>query len=440
MQTNDQYTKPPPNVTEIEQSLLSACLMGDSEAVCEALKPEDFYKKSHKDILTAIKKLIDAGTDITIVTVIESLRECGCLGDCGGPEYVSSLLDIPLAVDIKYYANKVKDSRVKRDLIRNCHEIIKDCYEGSDFETLVDNARSRINNLTESALNIDFIGNHIKEITESAGERYEYIYKNPGITGISTGLPSFDDMTCGLQKTDLLLLAGRTSMGKTAFALNLTSNIAIKNNIPVGIFSLEMSKDQLHDRLASIESGVNLLKFRSGRFDKDDWGRITEAQEKIYNSPIIINDMANTTEEIRRAAFGMKRKYKIELMFLDYLQLVRLKSAERRDLALGELSRTLKLMAKELDIPIIALSQLNRSLDARTEKRPILSDLRDSGSLEQDADLVIFVYRDEVYNPTPENKGVAELLIRKQRNGPTGDVKLSWNDRTTRFYELSRRD
>ena len=440
MQTNDQYTQPPPNVTEIEQSLLAACLMGDSEAVCEALKPEDFYKKAHKDILTSIKKLIDAGTDITIITVIESLRERGCLGDCGGPEYVSSLLDIPLAVDIKYYANKVKDARVKRDLIRNCHEIIKDCYEGSDFETLVDNARSRINNLTESALNIDFIGNPIREITESAGERYEYIYQNPGITGIATGLPSFDDMTCGLQKTDLLLLAGRTSMGKTAFALNLTSHIAIKNNIPVGIFSLEMSKDQLHDRLASIESGVNLLKFRSGRFEKEDWERITAAQEKIYNSPIIINDMATTTDEIRRAAFGMKRKYNIELMFLDYLQLVRLKSAERRDLALGELSRTLKLMAKELDIPIIALSQLNRSLDARTDKRPILSDLRDSGSLEQDADLVIFVYRDEVYTPTPENKGVAELLIRKQRNGPTGDVKLSWNDRTTRFYELSRRD
>ena len=437
----ETYSKPPPNSTELEASILAACLMGDAAEICDLVCPDDFYKTAHRKIFESIQKLVLDETDITLVSVTELLRERQQLEASGGAVYVANILDCPLATDLKYSCRKLRDLTVRRNLIIKSHEIINKCFNSDDFDSLIDFSQKAIIDTTEQANRADEIGVTMSKLVEDAADDYEYIYKNPGITGISTDIGLLDDMTCGLQKSDLIILAGRPSMGKTAFALNLVHTISLKNKIPSGFISLEMAKAQLRDRLIAIDSGVNLLKFRSGRFDSEDWARITLAQGRYFESNIIINDTAYTPLEIRRAAMGMLRKHNIQILFIDYLQLAKLPKGERRDLEVGELSRSLKLLAKELNIPIVALSQLNRQLEQRGDKRPLLSDLRESGSLEQDADIVAFIYRDEVYNNAENNpkKGTAELLIRKQRNGPTGDIMLKWHDKTTRFYDLTNR-
>jgi len=437
----EAYAQTPPNSRELEESILAACLMGDAAEVCELVTPEDFYKTAHRRIFEAIQKLISDNTDINLVVLCDILRERGQIEAVGGASFVASILDCPLATDLKYSCRKLSDLTIRRNLIIKSHEIINKCFNSDDFDSLVDFSQKAIVDTTEKANRVDEIGVPMSKLVEDAADDYEYIYKNPGIIGLSTGIRLLDDMTCGFQKADLILLAGRPSMGKTAFALNLVHTISLKDKMPSGFISLEMPKAQLRDRLIAIDSGVNLLKFRSGRFDAEDWSRITLAQGRYFESNIVINDMAYTPQEIRRSAMGMLRKHNIKILFIDYIQLARLPKGERRDLEIGELSRSLKLLAKELNVPIIALSQLNRALEQRGDRRPLLSDLRESGSLEQDADLVMFIYRDEVYNTAPDNpkKGTAELLIRKQRNGPTGDILLKWHDKTTRFYELTNR-
>ena len=437
----------PPQSLEAEESILSAILVDNDTLpeILEILAPKDFYRSSHQKTFTAMTELFSRNEPVDLVTLTNILRERGWLEEIGGATYLANLVDtVPLAVNAQHYAKIVHDKACLRQLIEKSNAIAKRCFEDrGDVENVIDYAESSIFEISENKIKPSFypIGKIIELNIDALEERQG---NKALVTGVATGFTKLDELTAGLQKSDLIILAGRPGMGKTAFALNIAKNSAVDANIPVAIFSLEMSKEQLSFRMLSSEARIDSSRLRRGFITQDDWIKITDAAGFLSQAPIFIDDSPNITVlEIRAKSRRLKMENDIGLIIIDYLQLMKGRiSAERRDLEISEISRSLKALAKELDIPVLALSQLNRKLEERSDKRPQLADLRESGALEQDADVVAFIYRDELYNKDENNpnKGKAEIILAKQRNGPTGAAILTFLDTYTRFENYSPRE
>lgn len=437
----------PPQSLEAEESILSAILVDNDKLleILEILSPQDFYRSSHQKMFTAITELFSKDEPVDLVTLTNILRERGWLEGIGGAAYLANLVDtVPLAVNAQYYAKIIHEKACLRRLIEKTNAIAKRCFEDrGDVENVIDFAESSIFEISENKIKPAFypIGKIIEVNIDALEERQG---NKALVTGVSTGFTKIDELTAGLQKSDLVILAGRPGMGKTAFALNIAKNAAVDANIPVAIFSLEMSKEQLSFRMLSSEARIDSSRLRRGFITQDDWIKITDAAGFLSQAPIFIDDSPNITVlEIRAKSRRLKMESDVGLIIIDYIQLMKGRaSAERRDLEISEISRSLKALAKELDIPVLALSQLNRKLEERSDKRPQLADLRESGALEQDADIVAFIYRDELYNKDENNpnKGKAEIILAKQRNGPTGIAMLTFLDTYTRFENYSPRE
>lgn len=434
----------PPQSIEAEESILSAILIDNNTLldIVDILSPEDFYKSAHQKIFAAITELFSKNEPADLVTLTNILREQGRLEEIGGATYLASIVDaVPLAVNAQHYAKMVHDKACLRRLIEKANAIVKRCFEDQgNVDEAIDFAESSIFEISENKIKPAFypiskiIENNIDTLEERQGNKAL-------VTGVPTGYTLLDNMTSGFQKSDLLILAARPSMGKTALALNIARNVSVDANIPTAIFSLEMSKEQLSMRMLCSEARIDSSRLRSGFFSREDWDDLTEAAGLLSEAPIFIDDSPDISAmEIRAKARRLKMDKDIGLIIIDYLQLMKGRSsAERRDLEISEISRSLKALAKELDLPVLALSQLNRKLEERSDKRPQLSDLRESGALEQDADVVAFIYRDEVYNKDKNNpnRGKAELIVAKQRNGPVGMVPLAFLGTYTRFESLA---
>jgi len=432
--------KVPPQSLEAEDSLLSAILINNEALydVVEMLLPEDFYRSAHQKIYHAITELLAKNEPVDLVTLTNRLRQKNQLEEIGGAAYLAQLVDaVPLAINAQHHAKIIHDKACLRRLIEKANDIATQCFESQrDVEDLVDYAESAIFDIAGDKIQPAF--HPISTLIEQNIDALEEREGNKAlVTGIPTGFTDLDYLTSGLQKSDLIIIAARPSMGKTAFALNIARNAAVDAGVPVAVFSLEMSKEQLSMRMLCAEARVDSFRLRSGFLGKDDWGRLTDAAGILSDAPIYIDDSPDITAmSIRAKARRLSREKDLGLVIIDYLQLMRgTFTAERRDLEISEISRSLKALAKELNLPVVALSQLNRKLEERSDKRPQLSDLRESGALEQDSDLVAFIYRDEVYNKDEmnPNKNKAEILLKKQRNGPTGELILTFLNAYTRF-------
>jgi len=437
----------PPQNLEAEESILSAVLIDNDTLldVLEVLAPEDFYKSAHQKIFAAVAELFSRSEPVDLVTLSNILRAQNRLEEIGGATYLARLVDtVPLAVNAQHYAKIVHDKACLRRLIEKSNKIARRCFEDSDdVDNIIDFAESSIFEISENKIKPSFY--HIGKIIEGNIDALEERQGSKAlVTGVATGFTKIDELTAGFQQSDLIILAGRPGMGKTAFALNIAQHAAVDTNIPVALFSLEMSKEQLSMRMLSSEAQIDSAKMRRGFISQNDWMKITDAAGVLAEAPIFIDDSPDITAlEIRTKSRRLKMDQNIGMVIVDYIQLMKgSASAERRDLEISEISRSLKALAKELSIPVVALSQLNRELEKRSDKRPQLSDLRESGALEQDADVVAFIYRDELYNKDENNpkKGTAEVIIAKQRNGPTGFAPLKFWDAYTRFGDLSPQD
>jgi replicative DNA helicase len=438
-----QLQRIPPHSMEAEQSVLGSMLL-DKEAVAvaiEQLKGEDFYSDAHKEIFEAILILYDRGKPIDLVTLVEELRQRGTLDAVGGVAYVTDLsMAVPSTANIQHYVNIVEEKCILRRLIQASNEILKVSYEGQqELELILDLAEKMIFNISQKRTTQGF--EPIKEILLTAYEKIEELSKNKGkITGVPTGFKDFDLKTSGLNPSDFVLVAGRPSMGKTSFVLNIAQYAAIHANIPVGIFSLEMAKDQLVQRMLSSEANVELQKIRTGDLTESEWIKLVQSARPLSQAPIFIDDTPGlTVTQMRSKARRLKMEHGLGMIIIDYLQLMSGSGrVENRQQEISEISRSLKALARELQVPVVTLSQLSRAPEARTDHRPMLSDLRESGAIEQDADLVAFLYRDEYYNPDTEKKNIAEVIIAKQRNGPTGTVELVWLGQFTKFANYEK--
>jgi replicative DNA helicase len=429
----------PPQNVEAEESLLSA-ILGDNTVlieVVEILEPGDFYRSAHQKIYGAMCALFDRGDPIDTVTVKNRLKESGHLELVGGAASLARLWDVPPAVDAAHYAQIIHDKAVLRRLIEKSNAIAKRCFqEQGGADEILDFAEASIFEVADKRTRQSFYP--ISKLISANFDSLDEKQKNKSlVTGVPTGFTHLDNLTSGLQNSDLIILAARPSMGKTALALNIARNAAVDAGVPVAIFSLEMSKEQLSLRMLCAEARIDSSRLRGGFFTKEDWDRLTDAADCLSAAPIFIDDSASLSAlEVRAKARRLKMDKNLGLIIIDYLQLMQGRpGAERRDLEISDISRSLKALAKELQVPVLALSQLNRMLEQRTDKRPHLSDLRESGALEQDADVVAFIYRDEVYNKEETNprKGTAEIILAKQRNGPTGEVLLTFLNAYTRF-------
>ena len=433
----------PPQNIEAEESVLSRILLESATLleVVEILAPADFYRTSHQKIFAAMTDLFNRNEPIDTVTVANHLKESGQLEPVGGAAYLARLLDVPPAVDAPHYAKIIHDKAVLRRLIEKSNAIAKRCFlEQGNADDIVDYAEASIFEVTEKKARQAFYP--LSKLIDGNIDFLEEKQKNKSlVTGVPTGFTQLDHLTSGLQNSDLIILAGRPSMGKTALALNIARNAAVDGGVPVAIFSLEMSKEQLSLRMLCAEASIDSSRLRSGFFSMEDWERVTDAAGVLSAAPIFIDDSASLSAmDVRAKARRLKMEKNIGLIIIDYLQLMQGRAgAERRDLEISEISRGMKALAKEMSLPVIALSQLNRMLEQRTDKRPRLSDLRESGALEQDADVVAFIYRDEVYNKEETNprKGIAEVILAKQRNGPTGDALLTFLAAYTRFENMA---
>ena len=434
----------PPQHIEAEESLLSAILVDNTALleVVETLAPSDFYRTAHQKIFAAMSDLFNRGEPVDVVTLNNNLKEKGQLEAVGGPVYLARLLDaVPLAVNAQHYARIVHDKAVLRRLIEKANAITKRCFqEQGGADDIIDFAEASIFEVTEKKARQAFYP--LSKLIDSNIDFLEEKQKNKSlVTGVPTGFSHIDNLTSGLQNSDLIILAARPSMGKTALALNIARNAAVDAGVPVAIFSLEMSKEQLSLRLLCAEARIDSSRLRSGFFSMEDWERLTDAAGVLSAAPIFIDDSPSLSAmEVRAKARRLKMDKNIGLIIIDYLQLMQARgSAERRDLEISEISRSLKALAKEINLPVVALSQLNRMLEQRNDRRPRLSDLRETGALEQDADVVAFIYRDEVYNKEENNphKGTAEIILAKQRNGPIGEVRLTFLSVYTRFENMA---
>ncbi|HMK55095.1 MAG TPA: replicative DNA helicase [Dissulfurispiraceae bacterium] len=437
-------TKLPPQNIEAEQAVLGAIIL-DNEALpksLEILAQDDFYRESHRRLYRAILDLFEKNDPIDIVTVSDYLRKSGDIDIVGGVAYLSTLVDsVPTSANIRYHARIVREKALLRHLIRTATNITARVYEdSSDPDELVDNAERMIFEIAEQRTKTSFAT--MKDVIKDTFKMIEHLYdKKEAITGVASGFKDLDELTSGFQPGDLIVVGGRPGMGKTAFALNIAQNTAINMKEPVAVFSLEMSKEQLVMRMLCSESMVDSARVRKGFIGKEDWPKLTGAAGRLAEAPIFIDDSsALTVLEIRAKSRRLKMEHGgLSLVVVDYLQLMRSRgNFERREQEISEISRSLKALAKELKVPVVALSQLNRSVESRHEKIPTLADLRESGAIEQDADVIIFLYRDEVYNKnSPHNRGTADIIIAKQRSGPTGTVKLSFEASCTRFHDHS---
>ncbi len=437
--------KVPPHSIPAEQAVLGG-LMLDNEAwdqVADRVSEEDFYRRDHRLIFRAIRELAEADKPFDTLTLSEWLDNAGQLADAGGMAYLGEMAhNTPSAANIAAYADIVRENSVLRQLVRVGTDIANAAFvpEGRSSTELLDYAEQRVFQIAEQGRQgrQGFVA--IKDLLTRTVERIDELFQrdNP-ITGIPTGFNDFDDMTAGLQPSDLIIVAGRPSMGKTTFAMNIAEHAAIKHKVPTAVFSMEMPGEQLAMRLMSSLGRIDQHKVRTGKLDDDDWPRLTSAVAILAEAPLFIDDTpALTPTELRARARRLKREHGLGLIVIDYLQLMQAPGAgDNRTAEISEISRGLKALAKEMNVPVIALSQLNRSLEQRPNKRPVMSDLRESGAIEQDADMIVFIYRDEVYNEDSPDKGTAEIIIGKQRNGPIGMRRLTFLGQYTRFENFA---
>ena len=435
--------KLPPQNIEAEQSILGGVLIENDalNTVVEFLEDGDFYREAHQKIFKSMIALSEKNEPLDLITLTNELKKKKELEAIGGASYLAGLVEsVPTAANIAYYAKIVKEKSILRKLISAATEIVTKSYqESKDLEAFLDEAEQAIFRISENQVRPAFYP--IKEIVKESFKVIERLYeKKELITGVPSGFKDLDRKTAGFQNAELIIVAGRPSMGKTALCLNIAQHAAINSKIPTAIFSLEMSKEQLAIRMLCSEARVDSARLRSGFLSESDWPKLTMAAGALSDAPIFIDDSAAISVlELRAKARRLKADRGLGLVIVDYLQLMRGRSgAERREQEISEISRSLKALAKELNIPVIAISQLSRKAEDRPGRRPQLSDLRESGAIEQDADVIIFIYRDEVYNPDSDQRGKAEVIIGKQRNGPTGKTDLSFISEFTTFKDLFR--
>lgn len=441
IESAEQRLKVPPNSIEAEQSLLGGLMLDNAawDKVADLVIASDFYRKDHRLIFTGISELAEASNPCDVVTLSEFLDNRDELEGAGGLEYLALLSnETPGAANVRAYAKILRERSTLRSLINAGNQISGSAYstEGRTATDLVDEAERLVFDIAEKGSRGKVGFRPLKNILPDTVDRIDLLHQSGGdITGIPTGFTEFDKLTAGLQPGELIIIAGRPSMGKSTLAINIAENAAIGARVPTAIFSMEMPSQQLAFRMISSLGRVDQTHLRTGKFPDEDWSRINTAVQLMSDAPIFIDDSASLSPtEIRARARRLKREHGLGLIVLDYLQLMQVHgSTENRATEISEISRSLKALAKELELPIIALSQLNRSVEQRTDKRPIMSDLRESGAIEQDADVIVFIYREEVYNPETPRKGVADISVAKQRNGPIGDFPLTFVGRFTKF-------
>lgn len=436
----------PPHSVEAEQAVLGGLMLDNRswDAIADRLVASDFYRRDHQLIFEAIAERAGKGEPSDAVTLSEWLERKGQADDTGGLVYLAGLVrDTPSAANIRAYADAVRERSTLRRLISVGGEIAASAYdpEGREATELVDEAERRVFEIAEAGNKAGSGFIPLKDELGKVIDRLDMLHQNSGsLTGVSSGFNKLDDMTAGLQKGDLIVIAGRPSMGKTTFALNIAENAAFgPKQYKVGIFSMEMSREQLAFRMISSLGRVDQSHLRTGKFGDEEWSRINTAINMMKAASIYIDDTgALTPTEVRARARRLKREHGLDLIVLDYLQLMQVAGTkENRATEISEISRSLKALAKELKVPVIALSQLNRSVEQRTDKKPVMSDLRESGAIEQDADLIMMIYRDEVYDPNTTRKGIADIIIAKQRNGPIGDIQLTFLGKYTKFENFT---
>jgi len=440
------YLKVPPHNIEAEQAILGGILMNNEamNQVMDILSHDDFYREAHVALFDGMVQLYNRAEPIDIITLSQVLSKKNNLEKVGGTDYLALLVQaVSTSAGIVYHAEIVRNLAVRRKLINQCSVISELCFQDSEStEDLLEAAEQSIFDIAEDQIREGF--ESLKQVIDGSFKKLESAAEFEGyVTGVPTGFEQFDRLTAGLQPSDLIIIAGRPSMGKTALALNIGYNAAKKTDKAVAVFSLEMSKQQLGIRLLGFDSGINATKLRTGSLRTDDWPRLTESADRLSELPIFIDDTsAITVLGMKAKCRRLKKRGDLGLVIVDYMQLIQgRRSAESRQLEMSEISASLKGLAKDLDVPVIALSQLNRKVEDRPNKRPQLADLRESGAIEQDADVIAFIYRDEIYNPnSEENRNLAEIIIGKQRNGPTGFFKLTFQKELTRFRNYTQED
>lgn len=433
-----------PQNLEAEMAVLGSMII-DEEAIsvaAEKIDASSFYKDIHRRIFESILDLFNANKAVDLITLTDELKRKNALEEIGGVSFLAELANsVPTAANINHYVNIVKEKSILRTLINNSTRIVSLCYESEgNADEVVDQAEKLVFEVSDRKHHGTYL--HLKEIIKDSIETIDRLYQQKThVTGVPTGYIDFDLKTAGMQPSDLIIVAGRPSMGKSAFALGMAEYAGVVEKIPVAIFSLEMSKEQLVQRMLCAHAKVDAHKVRTGYFATSDWPRLTAAAGKLSEAPIFIDDTpAISVMELRAKARRLKMHHDIKLIILDYMQLMRgsTATAESRQQEISEISRSLKALARELNVPVVAISQLSRAVESRNDHRPQLSDLRESGAIEQDADVVVLILREEYYNPTPDNQGTAEIIIAKQRNGPVGSLRLSFIKEFTRFENQAR--
>ena len=437
--------KVPPHDIEAEQAVLGSCLT-DKDAVMDAvekLKPESFYREDSKLIFEAIFNLYNRSEPIDLVTVKDELTSMGSFENIGGYEYLATLPDkVPTTTNVQKYIEIVEEKSTLRNLIKTANEIIELGYNPTEeVDDIMAGAEKKIFDIIQKKNQKSYTP--IKDVLIDSFTKLEELYNQKSrITGVPTGFADLDDKTAGLHGSDLILIAARPAMGKTAFALNIAAHAAIREYVPVAVFNLEMSKDQLVNRMLCMEAMVDSNKVMTGKLDEDDWSKLASVVGPMSDAGIYIDDTPGISiTEIRTKCRRLKMEKNIGLVVIDYIQLIQGSGSRKngsREQEIAEISRSLKILAKELNVPVIALSQLSRAVESRPDHRPMLSDLRESGSIEQDADIVMFLYRDDYYNPDSEEKDISEVIIAKHRAGSTGTIKLLWMGNYTKFVNLAR--
>ncbi|WP_199616939.1 replicative DNA helicase [Paenibacillus alkalitolerans] len=438
------FDRIPPQNLEAEQAVLGAVLLDSVTliTVMELLRPEDFYREAHRRIYESMVDLNGENEPVDLITLATKLQSKQQLEEVGGIKYLTELASaVPTAANVHYYAKIVEEKAILRKLIRTATEIVTNGYAGAeDVQDLLGEAEQRILEISNRKSGSGFVS--IRDVLMEVFERVETLYnQRGGTTGIPSGFPDLDRMTAGFQRNDLIIVAARPSVGKTAFALNVAQNVAVRAKETVAIFSLEMSAAQLVQRIICAEANVDAGRMRTGHLEGDDWEKLTMAIGTLSEAEIYIDDTpAITVADIRAKCRRLKKEKGLGMILIDYLQLIagRGKAGENRQQEVSEISRTLKQIARELEVPVIALSQLSRGVEQRQDKRPMMSDLRESGSIEQDADIVAFLYRDDYYNQDSEKKNIIEIIIAKQRNGPVGTVELVFLKSFNKFVSLDK--
>ena len=433
-----------PHNLEAEKCVLGAILLQNDtfNLAAELLDSQDFFRDAHRRVFNKMVSLSERGEAIDLVTLKDELGRSGDLDEVGGPAYIAALVDgVPRSTNVEYYARIVKEKSTLRNLIYSANKILATAYEAEqDADLLLDQAEKAIFDIAEDRIRTGFVP--VRELVQGSFDTIEKLQQHKGlVTGIATGFTALDLITSGLQNSDVVIVASRPSMGKTSFMLNVATHVGTKTDKTVGIFSLEMSKEQLFLRMLTSQAEIDAQRFRGGFLSEKNYGQLSHALGTLADARIFIDDTASLgVLEMRAKSRRLMAEHGLHLLIVDYIQLMQGRGRfENRTQELAAISRALKGLAKELNVPLVALSQLSRAPEARSDHRPMLADLRESGALEQDADVVMFIYREDQYNPTPENENLAELIVGKQRNGPTGVVRLAFRKQFTRFENLESR-